>query len=318
MTTIRTVIQEFRYLPLLGCIVGAMTMSAVFVPLALAESPKRAELFARKYNVFYSDRSDRAKLELKLKAPSFRTMVETQASLLPGRPRIDLIGGVHQGMKAVLNGPGASRRVQFAFRSGTGIILRVGDRFIVTELLEAQARPMASFIVEGNNGLVTLQDSVFRNGRLNHHPRVAAPYIDTEEGYWLIWADAIAEDCFYQVSFDRGEFPQGLTIVDSERPVTVNTDGRLEVRAAEPRVAFWRRLGGERGVILRSDELRVVMKPRNQGDERAIEAVRRTFKWMPVMRLAAESDPDAFKLFVGELERVQIASIPTPSLLVED
>ena len=71
-------------------------------------------------------------------------------------------------------------------------------------------------------------------------------------------------------------------------------------------------------MILRSDELRVVMKPRNQGDEQAIEAGRRTFKWMPVMRLAAESDPDAFKLFVGELERVQIASVPTPSLLVED
>ena len=51
MTTIRTVIQEFRHLPLFGCIVGAMTMSAVFVPLSLADSPKRAELFARKYNV---------------------------------------------------------------------------------------------------------------------------------------------------------------------------------------------------------------------------------------------------------------------------
>jgi hypothetical protein len=134
----------------------------------------------------------------------------------------------------------------------------------------------------------------------------------------LIWADAIAEDCFYQVSFDRDQFPHGLTIVDSECPVMINTDGRLEVRAAEPRVAFWRRLGGEHGVILRSDELGIVMKPRNKGDERAIEAVRRTFKWLPVMRLAAESDPDAFKLFVGELERVQIASVLTPSLLVED
>ncbi len=140
----------------------------------------------------------------------------------------------------------------------------------------------------------------------------------TEEGYWLLWADAIAEGLFDRVGFDHGEFPTGLTIVDSERPVTISTDGCLEVRGGEPRVAFWKRVGGKPGAILRYDDLGFVMQPRGHGEFQAMETVRRVFKWAPVMRLAAESDPDAFRTFVRELKQVRIAAVSTPRLLIEE
>ena len=60
------------------------------------------------------------------------------------------------------------------------------------------------------------------------------------------------------------------------------------------------------------------MKPRDQNDVQAIEAVRRVFKWAPVMRLAAESDPAVFKTFVGDLEKARIETVRTPSLLIRE
>ena len=215
-------------------------------------------------------------------------------------------------------GAAAGQPVRFAYRPGGRIILSIGDQSIVTGLLAAQARPMASLIAEGNNGLVGLNDSVTRNGKRGYRPKVASSYVDTEEGYWLLWADAIAEDLFYRVGFKNGDYPHGLTIVDSERPVTISSDGGLEVRGGEPRVAFWKRIGGKRGEILRYDDLGLVMEPRAQGDVLAMETVRRVFKWAPVMRLAAESDPAAFRSFVRELEQVKIATFATPRLLIED
>ena len=60
------------------------------------------------------------------------------------------------------------------------------------------------------------------------------------------------------------------------------------------------------------------MKPRDQNDVRALETVRRVFKWAPVMRLAAESDPVAFRMFVHELGQGRIAKVPTPRLLLDE
>jgi hypothetical protein len=178
---------------------------------------------------------------------------------------------------------------------------------------------MASFVEEGNNGLVGLDDPTTRNGKRGYRPKLAGSYIDTEEGYWLLWADAIAGDLFYRVGFDSGNFPDGLTIVDSKHAVTISTDGgNLAVRGGEPWVAFWKRIGGERGAILRYDELGLVMEPRDQDDVQAMDTVRRVFKWAPVMRLAAESDPAAFRTFVGDLEQARIAAVSTPSLLIEE
>ena len=75
---------------------------------------------------------------------------------------------------------------------------------------------------------------------------------------WLLWADAISENLFYQTKFGKGEFPDGLTIVDSHQPVTISSDGNLEVLAPEPWVAFWKCTGKERGRILRYDDFGLV------------------------------------------------------------
>ena len=301
------------------CPVGAVMMVVIstLIP-ALAEPPKAGGLFAHKYNILHADTMAKANLALMLHASSFQALVESQVNGLPGIARRDLIGGIHQGKMAVTVGAAVGQPVRFECRQGGLITLSIGHKSIETGLLAAHARPLASFITEGKNGLIGLNDSVTRNGKRGYRPQIAGSYIDTEEGYWLLWADAIAEDLFYRVAFDRGDYPHGLTIVDSERPVTISTEGSLEVRGGEPRVAFWKRVGGKRGTILRYDDLGLVMEPRGQYDVRAMEAVRRVFKWAPVMRLAAETDPAAFRTFVRELEQVRIATVSTPRLLIEE
>ena len=301
----------------IGAVVMAATVVLSTLIPSLADPPKPGALL-RKYNPLYIDTMAEANLALMLHASSFQALVETQVNGLPGSIRRDLIGGIHQGTKAMTVGAAAGQPVRFEYRPGGRILFWIGDQSIVTGLLAAQARPMASFVEEGNNGLVGLNDSVTRKGKRGYRPKVAGSYIDTEEGYWLLWADAIAEDLFFRVRFDHGDFPHGLTIVDSERPVTVSTDGSLDVRGDEPRVAFWKRVGGKRGAILRYDDLGLVMEPRGQGDVQAMETVRRVFKWAPVMRLAAESNPAAFKTFVHELEQVRIATVSTPRVLIEE
>ncbi len=285
---------------------------------ALADAPPAGTPFAHKYEPLYIDASRRANLALELHEPSFQKLVETPQLGLPGFARQDflLIGGIHQAAKAVTIGAAAGQPVRFRYRPRGQIILSVGNKSIETGLMAAHARPMASFVEEGNNGLIGLNDPATHNGKRGYSPKVASSYIDTEEGYCLLWADAIAEDSFYRVEFPGGDFPNGLTIVDSKRPVTISTDGTPEVRGREPLVAFWKRPQGEPGRILRSDDLGLVMTPRDQNDIRAIEAVRRVFKWAPVMRLAAESDPAAFKAFVRDLESVRIETVRTPSLLI--
>ena len=168
-------------------------------------------------------------------------MVETRQLGLPGFARQDflLVGGIHQGAKAVTIGAAPDKPVRFTFHPRGQIILSVGEKSIETGLLAAQARPIASFVAEGNNGLVGLNDPANHNGKRGYSPKFARSFIDTEEGYWLLWADAIAEDSFYRVQFAAGDFPNGLTIVDSRRPVTISTDGNPEVRGGEPLVAFW-------------------------------------------------------------------------------
>jgi hypothetical protein len=310
----RTSVQSSRAAS--AVIMAVMVGLSALIP-ALADSPpKVVGRFAHKYKPLYIDTIPKAKLALLLHAPSFQTLVETRSSGLPGFTRQDLLGGIHQGMKAVTIGAAAGQPVRLEYRREGRILLRIGDQSIVTGLLAAQARPMASFVAEGNNGLVGLNDPATHNGKRGYSPKVARSYIDTEEGYWLLWADAIAEDMFYRVRFDNGDFPHGLTFVDSRQPVTIGTDGRLEVRGGEPSVAFWKRVEGEKGQILRCDELGHVMKPRDQDDVQAMETLRRVFTWAPVMRLAAESDPAAFKTFVRDLEQVRIATVTTPSLLI--
>jgi hypothetical protein len=296
---------------------AAMVGLSAVLP-ALADPPKPAELFARKYNPLYIDTVADVKPALILRAASFQALVESRVNGVPGSIRQDLIGGIHQGKKAVTIGAAARKPVRFEYDPGGRIIFQIGNQSIVTDLLPAQARPMASFVAESNYDLVGLNDTVTRNGKRGYRPNVARSYIDTADGYWLLWADAIAEDLFYRVGFDHGDFPDGLTNVDSERPVTIRTDGRLEVRAGEPRVAFWKRAPGKPGAILRYDDLGLVMQLRGEGDVRAMETVRRVFKWAPVMRLAAESDPVAFRTFARELERVRIATVSTPRMLIEE
>ncbi len=49
-----------------------------------------------------------------------------------------------------------------------------------------------------------------------------------------------------------------------------------------------------------------------------MKTVRRVFKWTPVMRLAAESDPVAFQTFIQQLGQVQIKPVVTPRLLIDE
>jgi hypothetical protein len=49
-----------------------------------------------------------------------------------------------------------------------------------------------------------------------------------------------------------------------------------------------------------------------------VETVQRVFKWVPVMRLASESDPAAFRLFVRQLTQAPVATVTTPRLLMEE
>ena len=57
--------------------------------------------------------------------------------------------------------------------------------------------------------------------------------------------------------------------------------------------------------------------PGGPNDVQAMETVP-SFQVGPVMRLAAESDPAAFRAFVRELEEVRIATASTPRLLIEE
>jgi hypothetical protein len=298
---------------LMVAIIGLLSM----IP-AQADPPKKVGEFAHKYVPVYNDSGASAIPTLVVQAPSVKTLIETQTKGLLGATRQGLIGGIHQATKAVTVGAAAGKPVRFEYTAGGCIVLSVGAQSIVTGLIAAHARPMASLVEEGNNGLVTLTDRAIYSGKHGFRPQVAVSYLDTEDGYWLLWADAIAESLFYQTDFGKGDYPSGLTITDSHQPVTISSDGRLEVRGGEPRVAFWKCARGERGRIVRYDDYGLVMEARDQDDVRAVETVRRVFKWAPVMRLAAESDPAAFRTFVRQLERAQITTVFTPRLLIEE
>jgi hypothetical protein len=282
---------------------------------AHAQRQEKVLAFAHKYDPVYNTTSDIP--TLRVHAASFKALIETQSSGLPGSTPHGLIGGIHQGAMAVTVGAAKGQPVRFEYRPEGSIVLSVGERSLVTGLLAAQARPMASLVENGNNGLVTLTDRVAHNGKRGYRPQVAKSYLNTEDGYWLLWADAIAESLFDHTELGKGEFPDGLTIVDPHHPVTISSDdGSLEVRAAEPWVAFWKSSATEPGRIIRYDDYGQVMKPRDQDDVRAVETVRRVFKWTPVMRLAAESDPVAFRKFVRQLGQVRTEPVTTPRLLI--
>lgn len=301
----------------LGALAALSILSAANSPLA--DPPKPALPFARKYTVYYSGTSAKGDPTLVVRTASFESLIKAQRATEDERTWAKLIGGgIHQGSTAVTVGSAAGRPVRFAYGPGDRVTLRVGDQSLEIGLSAAQARPMAFLVAEGNNSLVTLSERASHRGKYGFRPKLAAPYIDTEEGYWLLWADAICEDLFFSVDFGWGTFPNGLTMVDSARPVTIRTERTLSVQGGEPRVAFWKTAAGKSGTIVRYEELGRVLEPRCEEDTRAIDAVNRLFKWAPVMRLAAGSDPAAFQSFLHQLEQVHIAGVATPRLMIEE
>jgi hypothetical protein len=308
----------FSSLPHRGGTAGSLAILAILAVVSARAEPPSSALFARKYKPFPVDSMPGTRLALFLRAPSFETLVQTQGAAVLGSNARGIIGGIHQARKAEVVGPAAGQALRLKYSAEGSVLLWVADRSLVTGLKAAQARPLAAFVAEGNNGLVGLNDPATHQGKQGYRPKVASSYVDTEEGYWLLWADAIAEQLFGEIHFDRGQFPHGLTIVDSEDPVTISLREILEVRGAEPRVAFWRRDDVARGSIIRYDDLGLIMRPRSQGDAQALEAVRRVFKWAPVMRLAAEQDPVAFAGFARQLEQVPIPTVITPRLLIAE
>jgi hypothetical protein len=300
-------------------VVTMVGLSAMFPALA---DPTKQAIFAHKYIASYANTMARASL-LMLSAPLFEPLVENHVSAVPGTIQQEAPGGIHQGAKAQRVGGATGQPIRFEYNplesTRNRIILRVGDRTLITGLLVSQASPMASLVAEGNNGLISLKSGLVDDrGKKVRIPQIARSYIDTEEGYRLLWSDALAGQLFDAFrGIDDKRKPDGLTIVDSRNPVTIETDGGLEVSGGEPRVAFWKRLGGDRGQVLVYVDFQDVIRPHGQDDAEAMEAVQRVFKWAPVMRLAAESDPAEFQAFVHELEGVRIKPVPTPRLLTE-
>jgi hypothetical protein len=300
----------------------AMMMAmAVFsiTALAQADPPKKAAEFAHKYIPVYNDTN--AVRPLTVIARSFTALIENQSNALLGSTRPDIMGGIHQATKAVTVDKAAGLPVRLEYSREGRTVLWVGGQSMVTGLAAAQARPMASFVEAGYNGLVTLSERDTYNGKRGFRPQLAASYFDTDQGYWLLWADAIAENLFFHTGFGIGDFPDGLTITDPDNPVTIasGSDGTLIVRGGEPRVAFWQlKKRGEPGRIVRCVDFASVIETRNQDDVRAVETVQRVFKWAPVMRLACESDPAAFRMFVRQLAQAPVVTVTTPRLLMEE
>jgi hypothetical protein len=320
MTYFQTPLAEPRRFPQIKRAAAEVLMVALVglsaTTAALAGDPQKVTEFAHKYVRLYNVTSTVPTLIVH--APSFKALLESQTHGVVSSTTQGLIGGIHQGTKAVTVGVAKGQPVRFEYSPGGPVVLKVGGQSIVTGLLAAHARPMASLVEQGNNGLVTITDRVTHRGKRGYRPEVAASYLDTEDGYWLLWADAIAENLFFQTDFGKGEFPNGLTIVDSHDPVTITSDGTLEVRGGEPRVAFWKCKDGEQGRIVRYDDLGLALTPRDQDDTRALETIRRVFKWAPVMRLAAESDAVAFRTFVRQLAQIPVTTVTTPRLLMDE
>src|SRR5262249_10769904 len=148
--------------------------------------------------------------------PSFQTLLQSQSSGLPGIAPQGLIGGIHQGASAVTAGAVQGQPARFEYRPDGAIVFTVGGHSLRTALRAAQARSISSLVEERNNALVSLTDHITRNGKRGFRPQIAKSYLDTEDGYWLLWADAIAERLFDRTDFGVGTFPNGLTIVDSQ------------------------------------------------------------------------------------------------------
>jgi hypothetical protein len=297
--------------------VAMVGLSAVFPALA---DPTKQAIFAHKYIASYANTMARASM-LMLIAPQFEPLVANRVSAVPGSTQQEVPGGIHQGKVAQTDTGLAGEPVRFEYSpsasSGNRIILRVGDRTLVTGLLVAHAFPMASLVAEDNNGLISVKNGGHdEQGKRVLIPKLAKSYIDTKEGYLLLWVDALAGGLF-DAFRGEDEKPDGLSIIDAKDRVTIGTDDGLTVRGGEPRVAFWKRLGGDRGKILSYIDLRDAINSLDPDDAEALEAVRRVFTWAPVMRLAAESDAAAFKAFVQQLEGVRIKPVPTPRLLTE-
>jgi hypothetical protein len=305
-----------------GAVMMAMTaMMAAMVGLSALADPPAHATFAHKYKASYVNTIARASFALMLEAPLFEPLVETRVSEVPGSVQQEVPGGIHQGKKAQTVGGAVGLPVRFEYRPNEApdnrIILQVGDQAIYTKLLASQAGPMASLVDRRNNGLISLNEAEIRDGKEVYRPKVAESYIDTEEGYWLLWADAIAGDLFDRLKPTVRAAVDGLTIVDAEDPVTIDTDGGLKVVEGEPRVAFWMRLGGEKGHVLGYIDLKDAIGSLHPDDVQALKAVRRVFKWAPVMRLAAESDPIAFGNFARQLQKVRITPVATPRELTK-
>jgi hypothetical protein len=286
---------------------------------AQADPPKKVAEFAHKYIPVYNDTD--AVRPLMVIARSFTDLIETQSNAVLGSTQPDLIGGIHQATKAVTVDKAAGLPIRLEYCREGRTVLWVGRQSMVTGLVAAQARPMALFVEEGYNGLATLTERVSYIGKRGYRPQLAASYVDTDQGFWLLWADAIAENLFFRTGFGIDDFPDGLTITDPDNPVTIASasDEKLKVRGGEPRVAFWKlQKRGEPGRIVRYVDFASVIEPRNQEDVRAVETVQRVFKWVPVMRLACESDPAAFRLFVRQLTQAPVATVTTPRLLMEE
>ena len=142
-------------------------------------------------------------------------------------------------------------------------------------------------------------------------PQIAQEFVDTPDGYWLLWCDTRARD---DAVFGEAN---GLTLVDPEDPVTIEVGDDLSIRAGEPRVAFWKQVDALSGRILRYQGVEALFRPVSRNDQKAVATLYRVFKWAPVMRLARESNPEAFQALARQVEDIPTARMATPRILFE-
>jgi hypothetical protein len=197
-------------------------------------------------------------------------------------------------------------------------LLRIGDQTYDTDLTDSQALQLILWVNSGNAAVASFGHDVlvhkFPNGSLAGATiaQLAYPYLDTPDGYYLLWGDKMSSrDSHARPNSD------GITVVDPEEPAIVEVaPNGLRVRGYEPRIASWRKTpdGGE---VVGYETLENTVRPRSKGDTKALQTMLRFFKWAPVIRLAHSKDPEAFSALAQKVKDFPIDRRDTPRVVFQ-
>ena len=176
---------------------------------ALAGPPQPGDSFAHKYTPVYGETAGKTNLALMVHAPSFQTLIEAQpdqaagSALPPGssaafirerRPRLSVRPPVSRSGSSSV--PGRASSCASAIGRSTPVCWRPRPaRWRLWSPTATTCSASRSAIVPCTTASAATAPGLLR--RISH----------TEEGFWLLWADAIAENLSHQVPFGKGEVP---------------------------------------------------------------------------------------------------------------